>query len=1005
MTSFKKLYEFVESSKKHLSSDSAEKEIQSRDELYEKKFAEDILLKDIFINGEDYSSLELDIISDLFEKFSFKSMLICHQLDFMFVDQLSKKLERTELVKPTFDVLPKNRFESVNDYKINFIDNSLNEIAINDPLALHYDSDLIFIDLIRTVNFKKMWLMGPEGEMLMPDDKTNENNIPDIFKTLALSTFATDYLEKTFIKIIDYLISKLSLNQSRLVIKAPKNILNPRASKQVEIEGEVITQYTFENFRKKYFDNVESIIDAKSFCYIVILKKKTDIIFPLELKNTKWNGYSNLIGFKKPVEFEKKWSLHQFETKYLKTTNEIDKGGLKKLNEIFKEIEIIGVGVGVGGLGSIIYDYHIKKIQKFDFYFKKGLEKKIMSFFKSKPIKDLSILKKDDLLITLPVGFNRITNLKDFNAVKISVDTEKNSLELEWDLFKISKKDAINFIYATQIGYFLLEAEDEINGGTIDKVKAKEDFNRSVKFYKKSFNKENILKGDLMIGSWDCMKINKHDHKNIFLGTGVAIRSRNNKRLLNFLSNKAVKKYIEFYEKFYSYDSMKNTLRNVKFPDLNLIEKLFIGFINDKKSNEFLSNDAVFQFTLRQLTQLGWELKKDENSFEYGILKDGQPGGYLEIKFILNDDLLIKSKSLCKELIENEKAAFGIYYIGGKYFLGKKDDDDKFIFKETYLFPSPSDVFKSIEEEESQPKVEGEANLHLILEKFKEFKAEFKAEFKKDLKEGIHDVKDHVSLETERVIKTVAEKIDALDTKLNNIRLNSSFSEEEKIEKFEIEIDGLNTSSEVLENIDFSKKKWYKNWSKLQPNSKTFLKEAYAISKYIKVDYSPVVVQLFRTIENELSKKILISFKSQFSNQEIEKFIINLGENISNPKQWNIQLKPIKRQFLIYSKPKFTYENIENILSFIPKFDFIGKSDFVKIRKRIYNQIMLFKEIEKHLNTKFDGLNDELIFESFRVLRDERNGGAHDRVIKKDDFNEFIKIFDNVFEKFTSAIL
>lgn len=999
MTSFKKLYEFVESSKMHLSSDSAEKEIQSRDELYEKKFTDDILLKDIFINGEDYSSLELDIISDLFEKFSFKSMLICHQLDFMFVDQLSKKLERTEVVKPTFDVLPKNRFESVNDYKINFIDNSLNEIAINDPLALHYDSDLIFIDLIRTVNFKKMFLIGPEGEMLMPDDKTNENNIPDIFKTFALSTFSTGYLEKTFIKIIDYLISKLSLNQSRLVIKAPREILNPRESKRVEIEGEVITQYNFENFRKKYFDNVESIIDAKSFCYIVILKKKTDIIFPLELKNTKWNGYSNLIGFKKPVEFEEKWSLHQFETKYLKTTNEIDKGGLKKLNEIFKEIEIID---NLHGLGCIIYDYHIKKIQKFDFYFEKGLEKKIMSFFKSKPIKDLSILKKDDLLITLPLGYNRITNLTDFNAVKISVDTEKTSLELDWDLFKISKKDAINFQYATQSGGLYLDAYEEIKDRTITIDQVKEDFNRFVKFSKKLINKENILKGDLMIHSWDCMKINKHDHKNIFLGTGVAIRSRDNERLLNFLSNKAVKKYIEFYEKFYSYDSMTNTLRNAKFPDLNLIEKLFVEFINDKKSNEFLSNDAVFQFTLRQLTQLGWELKKDENSFEYAILKDGQPGGYLEIKFILNDDLLIKSKSLCKELIENEKAAFGIYYIGGKYFLGKKDDDDKFIFKETYLFPSPSDVFKSIEEEESQPKVEGEANLHLILEKFKE---EFKAEFKKDLKEGIHDVKDHVSLETERVIKTVSEKIDALDTKLNNIRLNSSLSEEEKIKKFEIEIDGLNTSSEVLENIDLSEKKWYKNWDKLQPNSKTFLKEAYAISKYIKVDYSPVVVQLFRTIENELSKKIFISFKSQFSNQEIEKFIINLGENISNPKQWNIQLKPIKRQFLIYSKPKFTYENIENILSFIPKFDFIGKSDFVKIRKRIYNQIMLFKEIEKHLNTKFDGLNDELIFESFRVLRDERNGGAHDRVIVKEDFNEFIKIFDNVFEKFTSTIL
>mgnify|MGYP001371392626 CR=1 FL=1 len=304
----------------------------------------------------------------------------------------------------------------------------------------------------------------------------------------------------------------------------------------------------------------------------------------------------------------------------------------------------------------------------------------------------------------------------------------------------------------------------------------------------------------------------------------------------------------------------------------------------------------------------------------------------------------------------------------------------------------------TIKQEESQKKLQGEANLDLMFQKFSKL-------IKKDIKEEIHDLKDHVSLETDRAINAISDKIDALDSKLNKIRLNSSYTEQEKIEKFEIEIDALNTSSEVLENVDLSEKKWYKNWGKLQPNSKTFLKEAYAISKYISVDYSPVVVQLFRTIENELSKKILISFRSQFSKIEIEKFIINQGENFRNKKQWDIQLNPIKRQFLKYSEPKFTYENIENILSFIPEFDFIGKSDFIKIRKRIYNQIMLFKEIKKHLNTKFDGLNNELIFESFRVLRNERNGGAHDRVIEKEDFNRFIKIFDDVFEKFTSTIL
>ena len=56
------------------------------------------------------------------------------------------------------------------------------------------------------------------------------------------------------------------------------------------------------------------------------------------------------------------------------------------------------------------------------------------------------------------------------------------------------------------------------------------------------------------------------------------------------------------------------------------------------------------------------------------------------------------------------------------------------------------------------------------------------------------------------------------------------------------------------------------------------------------------------------------------------------------------------------------------------------------------------------MERKFEKLGDEKIFKSFNELKEDRNGGAHDRVIEKNKFEEFMLIFDNVFEKFTNKM-
>lgn len=263
--------------------------------------------------------------------------------------------------------------------------------------------------------------------------------------------------------------------------------------------------------------------------------------------------------------------------------------------------------------------------------------------------------------------------------------------------------------------------------------------------------------------------------------------------------------------------------------------------------------------------------------------------------------------------------------------------------------------------------------------------------------------REHTTNEIERVIKFFKDEILNLNSQIKYIRFDTTLSQDEKIEKFESEIDKLNTPTELLNEVDFSNKRWYKNWAKLQPNTQTFLKEAFVISKYIEVDFSPVIVQLFRTIENELSKKIFLSFRDKFSKKEIEILFEKNGEKIKNG-QWKSQLKIIHQQYLSYVNPKFTYENIENLLSFIPEFDFLLNDSNSTLRQKIYSEINLFKEIQKHIERKFKKLGDEKIFKSFNELKEDRNGGAHDRVIEKNKFEEFMIIFDDVFQKFTNKM-
>jgi len=232
-------------------------------------------------------------------------------------------------------------------------------------------------------------------------------------------------------------------------------------------------------------------------------------------------------------------------------------------------------------------------------------------------------------------------------------------------------------------------------------------------------------------------------------------------------------------------------------------------------------------------------------------------------------------------------------------------------------------------------------------------------------------------------------------------------SNEKKIELIYNQIDDLKFNKSQLNEVAISNNKWFGNWNKLNEKTKVFISEAELISKYINKDYSSVVVQYFRAIENQLSQQIFFDFKERHDKEKLFSMFENQGEKIKDKRLWDRLLAQLKEQLTLYENPKFTFEMILLQLSFIPSFSFLAKDrkeHNSKMINRIYNQTEILKQLENHIDIKFRNLNDEKLFESFRNLKDLRNGGAHDKVILKDEFEEFKKEFNETFFEFSNKI-
>ena len=247
---------------------------------------------------------------------------------------------------------------------------------------------------------------------------------------------------------------------------------------------------------------------------------------------------------------------------------------------------------------------------------------------------------------------------------------------------------------------------------------------------------------------------------------------------------------------------------------------------------------------------------------------------------------------------------------------------------------------------------------------------------------------------TQRIESTVNEIKDivvALHADFEQIKQEDREDEEKLIllySKMDKMILGMNL--QLKDEIDSYKelaKNIILNWDKLEPLSKEYYPLAeYLFSKlqeFPEIDFSPVILQYCRTIENELLKKLFIKFTKYILDKykEIDAFLeYDLKKGISG--KTNLTF------FFADTIKKSKAKNEDSIRYSFGQMYFI--LDLVSSEK-LLNRSPLMKEFRKYIEKNFnhdDLLSVNYLKEIKSVINDFRNKCAHPSKLNLDEAKE-----------------
>jgi len=270
------------------------------------------------------------------------------------------------------------------------------------------------------------------------------------------------------------------------------------------------------------------------------------------------------------------------------------------------------------------------------------------------------------------------------------------------------------------------------------------------------------------------------------------------------------------------------------------------------------------------------------------------------------------------------------------------------------------------------------------------------------LKEGQKSIKSDT-----KIIPELAKKLDIMMSEVKKIKSLTKHTNES------IDHSILKIIKSVDKTHDFNKiddyipkvTEWFKFWHKIEKNTKTFMPGSEWLYDNIKIsefqDFSPFVLYYCRALENELLKKIFLSFHDHVNKMSEKKFkslfIWNKdGLNEKKLKEYQVFFNQFKTN-IIKKREKYTLGDMRLILNLLPN----SKNKKGSTR---FSISPLLKELNKFISNKIGQVEPETIKRLEDLITNYRNKSAHVEIIDEEKalvfYQEFKIIMNKLIGKF-----
>lgn len=245
----------------------------------------------------------------------------------------------------------------------------------------------------------------------------------------------------------------------------------------------------------------------------------------------------------------------------------------------------------------------------------------------------------------------------------------------------------------------------------------------------------------------------------------------------------------------------------------------------------------------------------------------------------------------------------------------------------------------------------------------------------KQANEGIVAVKQ----DTEKIntkIDNVLERLDNLENAFSDLK-NENRELEQKLVLLDSKLSRMEESlsgDEELEDYCSLCQSLYNNWDELEPLTKKLIPVAeYLFSKlqkYDKPDFSPVILELCRALENEFLLKIFDKYTRDVlerKGRELEKFFTKDKTNYNLKNKTGTFIKAIRKASKPKEKPEYTLGQMNTILSLVNDQSVVSQSPLLQDFKNYLASSTVSRDL---LNAKY--------IEKINYIVDKyRNPAAH----------------------------